>query len=181
MVPGAAEMVSGADQAPARVVTIGEALVCFAATDGMLNEARTFERSFGGAEANTSIGLARLGDAVTFISRLSADPIGDQIMNVMRREGIDVSQVGRSETGQTGLLLKDRPTPNESRWMYYRRDSAATELTPADLDPDVVTAVDLLHVTGITMSIGAGPRALLSAHQRRRPHRRGGRGRAQGR
>lgn len=157
MVPGAAEMVSGGGGS---VVTLGEALVCFAAVDGLLHDATLFERSFGGAEANTAIGLARLGDEVTWISRVSADGVGDHIVGVLARQGVDVSRVTRSETAQTGLIVKERPTPHESRWTYYRSESAATELTPEHLDRDRVAEARVLHVTGITMSIGDGPRDL---------------------
>lgn len=134
--------------------------MCFAATEGRLEDSLLFARSFGGAEVNTSVGLARLGDSVTWISRVSDDAIGEHILNVLDREGVDLSQVSRSETGQTGLIVKDRPSPHESRWMYYREESAATELSPELLDPGVIERAELLHVTGITMSIGAGPLAL---------------------
>jgi sugar/nucleoside kinase (ribokinase family) len=40
--------------------------------------------------------------------------------------------------------------------VHYRRDSAASRLVPADVPEEALEDVELVHLTGITIAIGAG-------------------------
>ncbi len=53
-----------------------------------LEEATLFERSFGGAEANAAIALARLGHRVRWISRLGDDAFGRYVRRRLEHEGV---------------------------------------------------------------------------------------------
>jgi len=62
---------------PVEVVTIGESMGLFHAPAGLPIESHpTFRVSFGGAESNVAIGLARLGRGVEWIGRLGDDDLG---------------------------------------------------------------------------------------------------------
>lgn len=136
------------------VLTVGEPLVCLTA-DGRLPAATTLRKSIGGSEANVAIGLARLGLRVGYVARVGADPFGDEIVRTLRGEGVDVSQVDRSPTRPTGLMVKERRAPDDVRVHYYRDGSAATELD-ARLAPRPARYV---HATGITLALGPGAAA----------------------
>jgi 2-dehydro-3-deoxygluconokinase len=142
------------------VVTFGEAMACFVSSAGEIGSASDFTKSIGGAEANTSIGLARLGDSACWISRVSTDPLGDEIVSVLAAEGVDVSHVLRTDAAQTGLMLKDRLSADSVRVFYYRQGSAATHLASGDIGEGLLASAKILHVTGISLSIGDGPREL---------------------
>ena len=59
------------------VLTLGEAMVLFAAEDaGPLAGATRFRRFCAGAELNVAIGLARLGLRVGYLSRVGNDTFG---------------------------------------------------------------------------------------------------------
>lgn len=143
------------------VLTLGEALVCFSRPTDPSDAARgLFARSIGGAEANTAIGLARLGHDVSWVSWVGRDPLGDHVLGVLAAEGVDTSLVGRSDRHSTAVMVKERTTPHDTVVTYYRRDTAGTALAPGDVPAGVVEAARHVHLTGVALAIGAGPRAL---------------------
>ena len=150
--------------APALVdlLTAGEPLICLTSR-GRLEASRTLAKSMGGAEANVAVGLARLGLLTAYVSRVGADPFGDEIVRTLRGEGVDVSCITRSHQRPTGVMVKELRSPEDVRVHYYRQGSAVTEL---DGVGDVPRARHV-HMTGITLALGAGPAAavhdLLSA------------------
>ena len=105
-----------------------------------------------GAESNTCVGLARLGLRTAWVSCLGADAAGDRILAAIRAEGVDVQWVERSATRPTGLMLKEP----DAGVQYYRRESAASAMGPALLDPVPVSEARAVLVTGVTALIGAG-------------------------
>jgi sugar/nucleoside kinase (ribokinase family) len=144
------------------LLTVGEPLVSLAAS-GRLAAAHSLGKSIGGAEANVAIGLARLGLRAGYVSRVGADPFGDEIVRTLRGEGVDVSRVARSAQRPTGLMVKELRSPADVRVHYYRQGSAATELDGIGEVP----SARHVHATGITLALGAGPatavRELLAA------------------
>jgi 2-dehydro-3-deoxygluconokinase len=138
------------------LLTVGEPLVCLTAA-GRLAASASLAKSVGGAEANVAIGLARLGLRPGYVSRVGADPFGDEILRTLRGEGVDVSRVQRSPTRPTGLMVKELRSPQDVRVHYYRQGSAVTELDGIGEIP----AARHVHATGITLALGAGPAAAV--------------------
>ncbi|WP_165314339.1 sugar kinase [Agromyces protaetiae] len=144
------------------VLTLGEALVCFSRPTDPEEAARgRYVRSMGGAEANTAMGLARLGHDVVWASMLGDDPLGEYVLDTLAGEGVRTDHVGRSATRPTALMLKERRGAHDTAVTYYRRDSAGTELAPGHLDEAVVASARRVHLTGVAIAIGEGPRALV--------------------
>jgi sugar/nucleoside kinase (ribokinase family) len=139
------------------LLTVGEPLISLSAT-GRLAASPSLRKSIGGAEANVAIGLARLGLRAGYVSRVGDDPFGDEIVRTLRGEGVDVSRVQRSAQRPTGVMVKELRSPTDVRVHYYRAGSAATEL---DGIGDVPPARHV-HVTGITLALGAGPAAAVT-------------------
>jgi 2-dehydro-3-deoxygluconokinase len=144
------------------VVTAGETMTCFSPYQAArFADTALAARSFGGAESNTAIGLARLGVPVAWFSRLGADEFGDEIETTLRAEGVDVTAVVRDPERATGVMFKQRPTRYESKVAYYRSTSAATRLDPSDVRDLPIQTARVLHLTGITSAIGPGPREFV--------------------
>ena len=136
------------------VVTIGEAMVLFSPIrNGLLRYSQTFERFMAGAESNTAIGLARLGHNTGWISRVGDDEFGQYILSFLRGECVDVSQVQRDQSAQTGIFFKERRNADLTRVYYYRADSAASNLSPSDIDVTYFKGTQLVHITGITPAL----------------------------
>lgn len=136
------------------VITIGESMVVFTPVSSpMMRFSDTFSKNVGGAETNVAIGLARLGHKVGWISKLGADEFGTYILNTVRGEGVDVSQVRREQDFPTGLYFKEIRHADDIRVSYYRKGSAASTLQIEDINEDYLKNAKFLHVTGITPAL----------------------------
>ncbi|HEX6676178.1 MAG TPA: sugar kinase [Actinomycetes bacterium] len=147
---------------PLDVLTLGETLIALdAAEPGRIESVRMLRKTVGGTESNTAIGLARLGCRVAWVSRVARDPFGEEILKVLRGEGVDVGAVVRVDDAPTGLMIKERRTPTEVHVHYWRRGSAAAGLGPEDVDERLVAEARRVHLTGITLALGERPRAAV--------------------
>jgi 2-dehydro-3-deoxygluconokinase len=115
----------------------------------------------GGAESNVAIGLSRLGTPVTWVSRLGDDALGTYLLREIRGEGVTV-RAARDPEAPTGLMLKEHRNGKPSRVRYYRAGSAASRLSPSDVDEKLIGEAGILHLTGITPALGPGPRAAVA-------------------
>lgn len=136
------------------VVTCGETMVLFTPdSTGLMRYANTFSRKFGGAESNFSIGLTRLGHQAGWISRVGDDELGKALLSFVRGEGVDVSHVKIDNTAPTGLYFKELRNATSVRVEYYRKGSAASQMSKADLNEGYIKQAKFLHLTGITPAL----------------------------
>lgn len=137
------------------VVTIGESMVVFTPqTDGLMRYAQSFSKKIGGAESNVAVGLARLGHRCGWISKVGNDEFGQAILGFLKGENIDTSRVLTSEKNPTGIYFKEPRRANDIRVYYYRSGSAASMMSPRDLDHEYIAKAKYLHITGITPALG---------------------------
>ena len=145
------------------VLTLGETMALMRADQaGPLAHAATLSLGIGGSESNVAIGLQRLGVQAVWCGRVGADPLGQLVAREIRAEAVDV-RVTVDDLAPTGLMLKERRTPDLQRVSYYRSGSAGSRLSPADLDRGLIRNAGLLHVTGITPALSESAAAALIA------------------
>ncbi|MBG9390281.1 sugar kinase [Caenimonas sp. DR4.4] len=139
------------------VVVFGEMMQMFVAdTPGPLETITTFHKRTAGAETNTAIGFARAGLRVGWASRLGVDSMARYLMGEMQREGVDCSRVVCDPTQRTGFQFKGRVTDGgDPPVEYHRKGSAASHMTPADIDASWLTSARHLHATGVFPAISA--------------------------
>jgi 2-dehydro-3-deoxygluconokinase len=136
------------------VFTLGETMVLFSPDEpGPTKHQQLFKKSLGGAESNVAIALSRLGNDVTWHSKLGADPHGNYINSFVRGEGVDTATVEFTDDAPTGIMFKERRALGETSVYYYRHGSAASTMTPDDLPDDAIETADYLHLTGITPAL----------------------------
>jgi sugar/nucleoside kinase (ribokinase family) len=144
-----------------RVLTVGETMALLdPVEDGPLELGRALTLRVAGAESNVAIALARLGIDVAWVSRVGDDRFGELVREALHAEGVDLRWVRTAPGMPTGAFFKWREG-GRSRNAYYRRGSAASTMTPADVPDEALDAVELVHLTGITAALGDGPRALV--------------------
>ena len=122
------------------------------ARPGRLRHAPSLELKIGGAESNLAIALSRLGVSSGWISFLGDDEPGRLVLDRVRGEGVDTSQVRRLGGYPTGLYLREK-VGAEVRVYYYRQGSAASTLAPGAFDPEYLEGAEFLHLTGITPAL----------------------------
>lgn len=145
------------------VVTVGEAMALLIARQpGPLAGVSEFERASAGAELNVSVGLSRLGFKVGYISSLGEDSLGRNLRDFMTAEGLDLRHVRVDGRYPTGLMLKSMaPDGADPEVEYFRRGSAASHLSPADIPGGDFEQARLLHLTGISPALSDSCRKLV--------------------
>jgi 2-dehydro-3-deoxygluconokinase len=139
------------------VVTLGETMLRFTPPGVQrIDQAPHFELEVGGTESNTSVGLARLGLNVAWLSRLPANPLGRRIARTLAGQGVDTSHIAWSATDRLGLYFVefgDGPRPTQVT--YDRADSAMSRMQPEELPAELFDPGRSrhLHLTGITVAI----------------------------
>jgi 2-dehydro-3-deoxygluconokinase len=120
-----------------------------------LDDADVLALDIGGAEANLSIGLSRIGHSARFISRIGDDPFGQRMRATLEREGVDTTYLTTDKQAQTGVFFREWLPDGARRVYYYRAASAASRMAPADLRPEAFADARIVHLTGITPALSA--------------------------
>ncbi|MGN7252406.1 sugar kinase [Arthrobacter sp. SAFR-014] len=137
------------------VLTFGETMALMRADQvGPLAHASTMSLGMGGSESNVAIGLSRLGVQAVWCGRIGADSLGQLVEREIRAEGVDV-RITVDPSAPTGLMIKERRTPEAQRVSYYRAGSAGSRIAPEDISRELIAGAGLLHVSGITPALSA--------------------------
>lgn len=145
------------------VVTLGETMALLTTPPtGRLTAGSAMPVGIGGAESNVAIGLVRLGVPATWVSRVGDDAFGSLVVRELRAEGVTV-RATVDDGAPTGLMVKELRGGRPWRVRYHRAGSAASRLSPADVDAvaEDVRSAAALHLTGITPALGPGPAAAV--------------------
>lgn len=132
------------------VLTIGEPMAMFVAdTTGPLDRIDHFTKFVAGAEINFSVGMTRLQHQTAYVTKLGKDPFGKYIQGFLQANAIDTAFVSFDSEHATGFQLKSKVVSGDPEVSYFRKNSAAANLTLTDIEKISWTQVDHLHVTGI--------------------------------
>lgn len=101
-----------------RIVVIGEALI-----DLIQQGDGSYQAKPGGAPANVSIALARLGSHVSFAGRMSTDAFGEQLHAWLSVEDIDLSLVERTDDPTT-LAVASLDESGKATYSFYVKGTA---------------------------------------------------------
>ncbi|MDR1221153.1 MAG: sugar kinase [Treponema sp.] len=143
----------------AKAILFGEPMVMFVAdVPGHLEEVEHFTRRLAGAEVNVAIGLLRLEHHATYVTRLGNDTLGRYIKGKLKAEGISAHIIA-DDRHFTGFQLKEKVLAGDPMVEYYRKNSAASHLCPADIEDVDFSGARLLHVTGIPPALSLETRA----------------------
>lgn len=136
------------------VITLGDAMITFnPAVKGPMKYVQSFHRNVGGAELNFAIGCSRLGLSTGWISRLGNDEFGRHIINFVRGEGVDISEVKLVDGYPTSLNFKEIMEDGSGRTFYYREKSPTETLTMESLNEEYIKRSKILHITGVFAAI----------------------------
>lgn len=139
--------------AAADILALGEPMLEFNAdADGALEDAESYAVGYGGDTSNFVVAAARSGGRAAYVTRIGDDAFGTVLTRLWEREGVGTAHVQRETGGRTGIYFIARG-PAGHGFTYYRADSPASRLVPADVPEQAVAAARLLHVTGITQAI----------------------------
>lgn len=133
------------------IITIGESLIELS-SDKSLTYADTIDKYYGGDTLATAIAALRLGSKVGYISRVGMDHFKDFLLDSWQSEGLDISQI-KLVDGFNGLYFIARPEGGEKEFAYYRKKTAATNLSIDDVSSEYIKSASMVYATGVTQSL----------------------------
>lgn len=117
-------------------------------------QAREFDVSYGGAEANVGVALSRCGVESFMVSAVPDDAVGDACLAYMRQFNLNLDYVKRVGQRLGIYFLETGAAQRPSSVLYYRRGSSVCELQPGAFDWDrIFEGKHWFHVTGITPAL----------------------------
>ena len=135
------------------ILCFGEALIDFHAEG---TDANGFPRAFvpfaGGAPANVAVAVARLGGNARFAGMLSHDPFGDFLLDSLRRAGVEVQDVARTDEANTALAFVSLDARGERSFNFYRPPSADLLFRPEHFRADAFADLAVFHVCSNSMT-----------------------------
>lgn len=117
-------------------------------------QAREYEATFGGGEANVAVSLANFGKDASFVTGLPDNDIGKACLQELHRYGVSTEFVVQ-KSGRMGIYYCEKgASQRPSKVIYDRAGSVAAGLQVGDIDWKAVFAdAEWFHFTGITPAL----------------------------
>lgn len=155
-----------------RVVTFGEVMLRMM-PPGWLRVSQSLpgslDATFGGAEVNVAVSIARQGGQAAFCTALPDNPLTDAFVAQLRSFGVDVDLILRTNDGRFGIYFVENGANQRGGTVIYDRAGSAISVTSASSYSweTIFEGANWFHVTGITPSLSreAADAALNSAQE----------------
>ncbi len=110
-----------------------------------LRETSGFLKHFGGAPANTAIGLAKLEVKVGYIGKVGNDPFGDFLVKILQENGVDISGVVKDNFARTTLAFVSLGKNGERYFTFYRNPGADEQFSASDVSAVILSKAKIFH------------------------------------
>ena len=130
------------------IIGLGEAMVEF----NQMKSGKEYASGFGGDTSNCIVAAARQGASAGYISAVGSDSFGDFLVGMWKNEGVDTATVQRNANAATGIYFVTHGVDGH-QFTYYRKGSAASLMTPADMPTDAIKSAKILHISAISQAI----------------------------
>lgn len=117
-------------------------------------QAKNYDVTFTGAEANVLVSLSRFGLPTRFVTRLPETDIGDAALMQLNAFRVDTSFVSRGGPRIGVLYLEKGASQRPSKVIYDRHNSSICQAKPEYFDFDkIFENAGWFHFTGITPAL----------------------------
>jgi fructokinase len=139
-----------------KVLCIGELLIDFICSDINvdLTEGINFIKKAGGAPANVTAAIAKLGGEALFAGKVGADPFGRFLKNTLDEVGVDTSMLVLDNKSNTTLAFVSLKSDGERDFVFNR--GADELLYINELEEQKILASEIIHFGSATALLG-GP------------------------
>lgn len=132
------------------ILSLGEPMVEFNQTGE--HDGRLYLQGFGGDTSNFAIAAARQGARVGYLSAVGDDPYGRLLRALWQAEGVDDRDVATDAEAFTAVYFVTHGEHGHE-FHFFRRGSAASRMTPADLPRARIARAAMLHLSGISLAL----------------------------
>ena len=105
-----------------------------------------------GAPAIAIDQAAKVGARTAMIARVGRDDFGRLNIDRLASDGVDVSHIIEMTTNTTGVAFVTYFSDGSRRFVYHFTKAACGELSPSDVDEDVVKNSRYLHIMGCSIT-----------------------------
>lgn len=134
----------------ATVLCVGELLIDFFCTDIDVNlvKGEHFSKQAGGAPANVSAAVAKLGGQAAFLGKVGADPFGMYLKQVLDEQQVDTTMLLLDPSTPTTLAFVSLAANGERDFVFNR--GADRQLSLQDIDKERTRQAAILHFGSAT-------------------------------
>lgn len=135
------------------IICLGEILIDFVSLrKGLpLWLAPGFFKAAGGAPANVSAGLGKLGVKVGFIGKVGADPFGLFLKRTLEHCNVDTRYLLISPQYRTTLAFVSLTKDGERDFVFFRNPGADMMLEPGEVAEDYIKMAKIFHFGSISL------------------------------
>ena len=120
-------------------------------------QARSFDATFGGGEANVAVSLANYGIDAAFVTRLPDNDIAKACLRDLRSYGVDTSGIVFGGDRLGIYFLETGAVARPSKVVYDRAGSSIATIQPGTIAWEkAFEGADWFHWTGITPALSQG-------------------------
>jgi len=154
---------------PGRIVCFGEVLIdMLAQPPATVDAPRAFLQFAGGAPANVSVAVAKLGGDSHFVGMLGEDMFGDFLLNSLQKAGVATDGVVRTNEARTALAFVALDERGERSFSFYRPPSADMLFRVPHFDQLGFDGTSMFHVCSNTLTEEEIARTTLEGMRRAR-------------
>src|SRR5229473_625813 len=117
----------------------------------------------GGAIANVSVAIARLGGSSRFIGGVSDDEFGQLLVQVLTDNDVDTQYICVIKKAPTAIALVTLHAEGQRRFTFFRQETADSQLQAGDLHWSAWHDAAVCHVGGVLLSTEPARSATLAA------------------
>ena len=141
-----------------KIVTFGEVMLRLS-TPGYLrfSQAKQFDLTFGGGEANVAVSLANYGMDSEFVTRLPDNDIATACLQELNGLGVKTGHCLKGGERVGIYFLETGAVARGSKVVYDRAHSSISTIEKGMIDwEEVLKGADWFHWTGITPALSQG-------------------------
>lgn len=143
------------------VITIGEILADFVPVQ--IQKVFKYELRPGGAPSNVAVNLSRWGIKSGIISKIGNDFIGNFLLDFLRKNKVNISNVFKTKDSKTGLVFVFLDASGERDFSFYGAPSADQFLNKKEIKENFIKQAKILHFGSISMMSEISKKATLKA------------------
>ncbi len=127
------------------VAALGELLIDFTESGTSPQGNPLLEANPGGAPCNVLAMLQKLGKKTAFIGKVGKDMFGDQLTEVVKAAGIDVTNLVSDESVPTTMAFVHTLPGGDREFSFIRNPGADMMLRKDEIDTEIIKSAKIFH------------------------------------
>lgn len=113
---------------------------------------QNFAAYVGGSPTNIAVGANRLGVKTALLTGVGKDPVGDFILNFLRKEGVETRYITCHANARSSAVLLGIEPPDKFPLVFYRDNAADIQISIDDILAVPFKEFKVLEISGTALS-----------------------------